>query len=45
MAQISPPPEAWICRLHGVVRDGIRLMGMLFVWIDTKGVLSKARAD
>ncbi|GKT51804.1 ribosomal protein S6 kinase beta [Colletotrichum spaethianum] len=45
MAQIPPPPEAWICRLHGVVRDGDKLMGMLFVWIDTKGVLSKARAD
>ncbi|GJC90043.1 cAMP-dependent protein kinase type 1 [Colletotrichum liriopes] len=45
MAQIPPAPEAWICRLHGVVRDGDRLMGMLFTWIDAKGVLSRARAD
>ncbi|KAK2012403.1 hypothetical protein LZ32DRAFT_691934 [Colletotrichum eremochloae] len=45
MAQIPSPPEAWICRLHGVVRVGDKLMGMLFIWIDTKGVLSKARAD
>ncbi|KDN65756.1 hypothetical protein CSUB01_07537 [Colletotrichum sublineola] len=45
MAQIPPPPEAWTCRLHGVVRDGDKLIGMLFVWIDKKGVLSKARAD
>ncbi|KZL72953.1 protein kinase-like domain-containing protein [Colletotrichum tofieldiae] len=45
MAQIPPPPEAWICRLHGVVRDGDKLIGMLFIWIETKGVLSKARAD
>ncbi|KAK1948829.1 hypothetical protein LY78DRAFT_546129, partial [Colletotrichum sublineola] len=45
MAQIPPPSEAWICRLRGVVRDGDELMGIRFVWIDTKGVLLKARAD
>lgn len=44
MAHIPPPPEAWICRLHGVVRDGTNLFGMLFTWIDAKGVLSGARA-
>lgn len=44
-AQVPPPPEAWVCRLHGVVRDGNKLAGMLFDWIDSKGVLSKARAD
>ncbi|KAJ3456896.1 hypothetical protein MRS44_016919 [Fusarium solani] len=43
-AQIPPPPEAYICRLHRVVRDGNGLVGMLFVWIDKKGVLSRARA-
>ncbi|KAK2048014.1 hypothetical protein LZ31DRAFT_573524 [Colletotrichum somersetense] len=45
MAQIPPPPESWICRLHGVVREGDKLMGMLLVWIDKKGVLSQGRAD
>ena len=44
MAQIPLPPEAWVCRLQGVVRDGNGLMGMLFTWIDKKGVLSRARA-
>jgi serine/threonine protein kinase len=44
MAQIPPPPEAWIYRLQDVVRDGNGLLGMLFTWIDTKGVLSEARA-
>lgn len=29
-AQLPPPPDAWICRLHGVVRDGNKLAGMLF---------------
>ncbi|KHO10651.1 TPR repeat-containing protein [Metarhizium robertsii ARSEF 23] len=40
-----PPPQAFICRLHGVVRDGNGLAGMLFTWINNKGVLSKARAN
>lgn len=43
-AQIPHDPEARVCRLHGVVRDGNKLLGMLFPWIDTKGILSKARA-
>ncbi|QYT03125.1 Protein kinase domain-containing protein [Trichoderma simmonsii] len=44
-AQLPPPPKTFICHLHGVVRDGNRLAGMLFIWINNKGVLSKARAD
>ncbi|KAF5707947.1 serine threonine kinase [Fusarium mundagurra] len=43
-AKIPPPPEAYICRLKGVVREGGGLLGMLFTWIPSKGVLSKARA-
>ncbi|KAF5254509.1 hypothetical protein FANTH_767 [Fusarium anthophilum] len=43
-AQIPVPPEAHICRLIGVVRQGDGLLGMLFAWIPNKGVLSKARA-
>ncbi|KAG5751835.1 hypothetical protein H9Q70_005525 [Fusarium xylarioides] len=43
-AQIPPPPEAYICRLTGVVREGDGLLGMLFAWIPNKGVLSKTRA-
>ncbi|KAF5701582.1 pre-mRNA-splicing factor rse-1 [Fusarium globosum] len=43
-AQIPPPPEAHICRLAGVVREGDGLLGMLFAWIPDRGVLSKARA-
>ncbi|KAL6692968.1 hypothetical protein J3F84DRAFT_401524 [Trichoderma pleuroticola] len=37
--------RTFICHLHGVVRDGNGLAGMLFTWINNKGVLSKARAD
>ncbi|KAF4775119.1 hypothetical protein HER10_EVM0006706 [Colletotrichum scovillei] len=44
-AQIPSAPDAWICRLHGIVRDGNNLMGMLFNWIEKKGVLSRARAN
>ncbi|KAF3063021.1 hypothetical protein CFAM422_010303 [Trichoderma lentiforme] len=44
-AQLPPPSKTFICHLHGVVRDGNKLAGMLFTWINTKGVLSKARAD
>ncbi|KKP06308.1 hypothetical protein THAR02_01553 [Trichoderma harzianum] len=44
-AHLPPPPKTFICHLHGVVRDGNQLVGMLFTWINTKGVLSKARAD
>lgn len=44
-AQIPSPPKAWICRLHGIVRAGNSLMGMLFTWIDAKGPLSKARVE
>ncbi|KAF5984623.1 serine threonine kinase [Fusarium coicis] len=43
-AQIPQPPQAYICRLIGVVRQGDGLLGMLFTWIPNKGVLSKARA-
>ncbi|KAF5561840.1 serine threonine kinase [Fusarium phyllophilum] len=43
-AQIPSPPEAYICRLMGVVRQGDGLLGMLFAWIPNKGVLSRARA-
>jgi hypothetical protein len=42
--QIPQPPESYICRLIGVVRQGDGLLGMLFTWIPNKGVLSKARA-
>ncbi|KAL6802693.1 hypothetical protein GGI42DRAFT_324975 [Trichoderma sp. SZMC 28013] len=44
-AHLPPPPKAFIGHLHGVVRDGNGLAGMLFTWINNKGVLSKARAD
>ena len=44
-AHLPAPPEAFICHLHGVVRDGNGLAGMLFTWINNKGVLSKARAE
>ncbi|KAF4432381.1 Serine threonine kinase [Fusarium acutatum] len=43
-ARISPPSEAYICCLTGIVREGGGLLGMLFAWIPNKGVLSKARA-
>ncbi|KJZ70587.1 hypothetical protein HIM_10016 [Hirsutella minnesotensis 3608] len=42
VAQISPTPL--ICRIQGVVRDQSGLAGILFIWIDKKGVLSQARA-
>ncbi|KAG4293577.1 hypothetical protein FPRO06_00162 [Fusarium proliferatum] len=44
-AQIPPAPEAYICRVIGVVREGDGLLGMLFTWIPSKGVLSRARAS
>jgi hypothetical protein len=44
MAKISPATEAWICRLYGIVRDETGLFGMLFTWINKKGVLSATRA-
>ncbi|KAL7955574.1 hypothetical protein V8C34DRAFT_327097 [Trichoderma compactum] len=44
-AHLPPPPKTFIGHLHGVVRDGNGLAGMLFTWINNKGVLSKARAD
>ncbi|KAK7230127.1 hypothetical protein V2G26_002297 [Clonostachys chloroleuca] len=43
-AQIPPPPGTYICRLHGVVMEADRFVGMLFTWIDNKAVLSEARA-
>ncbi|KAL7904245.1 hypothetical protein GGI35DRAFT_463713 [Trichoderma velutinum] len=44
-AHLPSPPKTFIGHLHGVVRDGNKLAGMLFIWINSKGVLSKARAD
>ncbi|KAH7199193.1 hypothetical protein BKA60DRAFT_583138 [Fusarium oxysporum] len=44
LAQSPPPPNTFICRLVGVVRENNKLLGMLFAWIDTECVLSKARA-
>lgn len=38
------PPEAFVCRLIGVVREGNGLLGMLFAWINKKCVLSQAKA-
>ncbi|PNP76459.1 hypothetical protein FNYG_10197 [Fusarium nygamai] len=43
-AKIPTSPEAYICRLIGVVREDDGLLGMLFTWIPNKGVLSKVRA-
>ncbi|KAL7790614.1 hypothetical protein V8C43DRAFT_315944 [Trichoderma afarasin] len=40
-AQLPPPPKTFICQLHGVVGDGNQLAGMLFTWINNKGL--KAR--
>ncbi|KAK1598926.1 uncharacterized protein LY79DRAFT_586441 [Colletotrichum navitas] len=45
VTQLPRAPEAWVCRLHGVVREGNVLMGMLFTWIDATGVLGRARAE
>ncbi|KAJ4125817.1 hypothetical protein NW765_001591 [Fusarium oxysporum] len=44
-SQIPPPPQAYICRLVGVVREGNGLLGMLLSWIDKKSVLSKTKAS
>ncbi|KAK6829343.1 hypothetical protein PG987_009927 [Apiospora arundinis] len=44
IAQIPGPPEAWVCRLRGVVKDRNYLIGMLFSWINIKGPLSETRA-
>ncbi|KAI1752088.1 hypothetical protein F4782DRAFT_501924 [Xylaria castorea] len=43
-ARLPPPPDARVCRLHGVVQGGIGLGGMLFTWIDQKSVLSQGLA-
>ncbi|KAK2020571.1 hypothetical protein LX32DRAFT_678214 [Colletotrichum zoysiae] len=45
VTEIPHAPEAWVCRLYGVVREGNMLMGMLFTWIDATGVLGRARAE
>ncbi|KAF9760870.1 hypothetical protein IL306_004079 [Fusarium sp. DS 682] len=42
--QMPAPPEAYVCRPIGVVREGNGLLGMLFAWIDEKCVLSEAKA-
>lgn len=39
------PPDALVCRLHGVVRVEHGVAGMLFPWIDKKSVLSEAKAS
>ncbi|KAI3325250.1 hypothetical protein HD806DRAFT_492405 [Xylariaceae sp. AK1471] len=44
-APLRPPPEARVCCLHGVVQAEKGLAGMLFSWIDKKGVLSKGLAE
>lgn len=38
------PPEALVCQLYGIVRDGNDFYGMLFTWIDKRTVLSEALA-
>lgn len=45
LANIPFPPDALVCRLHGVVREGNSLAGMLLTWIDKKGLLGRARAE
>lgn len=45
LANIPSPPDALVCRLYGVVREGNALAGMLLTWIDKKGVLGRARAE
>ncbi|TQV98447.1 Protein kinase-like domain [Cordyceps javanica] len=45
LARIPPPPQAFVCHLYGVVRDSNGLAGMLFSWIESQGVLSRARAE
>ncbi|CAJ0551308.1 Ff.00g112380.m01.CDS01 [Fusarium sp. VM40] len=44
LAQSRPPPDTFICRLIGVIRENSKIFGMLFAWIDAECVLSKARA-
>ena len=43
-ASLPDAPVAYICRLHGVVRNGQEIAGMLFTWIEKKGVLCQTRA-
>ncbi|ATY59776.1 kinase-like domain [Cordyceps militaris] len=44
-AHILDLPQAFICRLYGIVRDGNSVAGMLFAWIENKGALSEERAE
>ncbi|KAI0452861.1 hypothetical protein F5B21DRAFT_515818 [Xylaria acuta] len=44
-AHLPRPPDARVCRLHGVVQGGIGLAGMPFSWIDKKSVLSQGLAE
>lgn len=44
-APLPQPPEARVCRLHGVVQTEKGIAGMLFSWIDKKTVLSQALAE
>ncbi|KAF4471617.1 Serine threonine kinase [Fusarium albosuccineum] len=43
-AQLAPP-HVRICRMYGLVRDENGLLGMLFPWIDKRGVLSRGLAQ
>ncbi|KAH9889754.1 hypothetical protein F4778DRAFT_390876 [Xylariomycetidae sp. FL2044] len=45
MAEADIPPGALICPLYSVVRRGDDVAGMLFPWIEMKGVLTKAMAS
>ena len=44
-ARLPDAPVAYTCRLHGVVRNGQEIVGMLFSWIEKKGVLCRIRAN
>ncbi|KAJ6442405.1 hypothetical protein O9K51_05964 [Purpureocillium lavendulum] len=45
IAMANLPPDALVCRLHGIVQTKSGVAGMLFPWINKKCVLSKAKAD
>lgn len=44
VSQSGLPPDALVCRLHGVVQSGRGLAGILLEWIPKKNVLSRALA-
>lgn len=45
VAMADIPPDALVCRLHGVVRSENGVAGMLFPWVNKKCVLSREKAD